>query len=80
MPEEVNLRGVTFRVTIPEKGVVLFAATDKVGQIKFERATFIWFVNTYGLVSANALTEAYKWIEAVFGGSFEHKSDPIGNE
>ena len=78
MPSEVNLAGHYYDVSSHE-GLVTFKSEDwPYPPILFERDphdvhSHLWRVSCDGPMWAITMIDAYRWIEAVYGGSFEKK-------
>ena len=83
MPARVNLCGIGYRVSVAE-GLVLFRRDDGMSatQFRFERDPHdrhsdLWYCEAVGRFSASHFDKAYRWVQAVYGGSFKIKKKPL---
>lgn len=83
MPSRVILCGIGYRVIVAE-GLVQFVCDDGMSgtRLCFERDphakyAFLWYFTCGQRVSASHVDKAYRWIKAVYGGSFENKQQPL---
>jgi hypothetical protein len=77
LPDYVVLCGIGHRTSVSD-GLVQFINDDMGGRIAFERDphdphSHLWYVTTTRPTSAGQVDQAYRWVRAVFGGSFEKK-------
>ena len=77
LPEFVILCGIGYCTAVSE-GTVVFTEYFTGRRIVFERdhhdpLAFMWYVESSGRVAASHMDAAYRWIRAVFGGSFERR-------
>lgn len=78
MPSEQTLCGWGYRVATHE-GLVLFRDDyDPRNRITFERdphdsLSTLWYVTLAGRIAASHADEAYRWVKAVYGGSFDKR-------
>lgn len=83
MPNFVVLCGIGYRVSVAE-GLVTFINRDLIHkQMNFERDPHadaeLWYFTGSGNLPASHIQQAYDWVKAVYGGSFDRKQLPLSN-
>jgi len=79
LPDEVILSGIGYTLQSHE-GLVVFSCNWAASRITFERDQHnpledLWYVRVFGNVPASHVMLAYRWVSALFGGSFERKAE-----
>jgi hypothetical protein len=74
LPDEVVLCGIGYRASASE-GTVVFVCDWACSRITFERDhhdphASLWYLTIAGRIPASHVDAAYRWVRAVFGGSF----------
>ncbi len=83
IPEEVGLCGIGYRTAVSE-GTVTFVDDVSRTRITFDRDPHdpfaaMWYLQLVSFTGmpASHVDVAYRWVRAVFGGSFERRAAPI---
>lgn len=82
LPKYVILHGIGYETEYNEAcSIVSFVNTDFRDRITFNRnmSTSLWYVSFTRDPPASHIATAYKWVQAVFGGSFEFRI-PVKSE
>lgn len=77
LPDSVNLCGILYQVSASE-GIVTFVGDWTKDRITFERDDIerepLWYLELSGRPTASHVIDAYGWVCALFGGSFQHSA------
>jgi hypothetical protein len=80
LPDSVNLCGILYQVAASE-GIVTFLDGVSKQRITFERDDIerepLWYLDLSGRPPAPHVRDAYEWVCAVFGGSFQRRAASV---